>query len=269
MNLKMAIEMLKKHHRTPLYNQHFPLVLLWTPKAGCTTFARWFFYQIGLLEKALAYHPSVHVYKGGVYFKQKNYLDAYVKGKAFSKKATYKLVRDPYRRAVSSYFTIANYCYSNGLPNSPMNKDKERILAMFYPNSSYKGISFKQFLSYLSKVGADYTIVDGHIAKQYCQEEDYLSLKFIKLENFNKEIKRIEDRFKLLPSPAKLLISPHSFSPKMTQTEFNADTILTQSQLIHGPLPEYKSLYDTETIELCNRIFHDDFIAYNYEKKLK
>jgi Sulfotransferase family len=267
LNRKMAIETLRKHYRTPLYHHDFPLVLLWTPKAGCTTFARWFFYQIGLLEKALAYHPSIHVYKGGVHFRQKNYLDAYAKGMTFTKKTTYKLVRDPYKRAVSSYFTIANYCYSKGLPNSPMNRDKERILAMFYPNSSYKGISFKQFLYYLSKVGADYTIVDGHIAKQYCQEEKYLSPKYIKLENFNKEIKRIEEKYKLLSSPENVLASPHSFAPKMTETEFKSDTILTSSQLIHGPLPEYKSLYDKETIELCNDVFHDDFIVYNYEKK--
>lgn len=266
MNRRLAIETMKNYRRTPLYHQDFPLVLLWTPKAGCTTFARWFFYQIGLLEEALAYNPSIHVYKGGVYFKQKNYLDPHASEKILKNKMTYKLVRDPYKRAVSSYFTIAYYCY-RGLPNIAMNKDKERILAMFYPNSSYKGISFKQFLYYLLNVGADYKIVDGHIAKQYCQEEEYFSPQLIKLENFRKEVKGIEEKYKLLLSPENVLISPNSFAPKMTESGLNSDTILTLPQLINGPLPEYNSLFDKETIQLCNHVFHDDFKVYNYKKK--
>ncbi|TMU87704.1 sulfotransferase family protein [Bacillus sp. BHET2] len=267
MNRKIAIDFLRKNYRTPLYHQNFPLLLLWSPKAGCTTFARWFFFQIGLLEKALAYHPSIHVYKGAVHFKQKNYLDSYSSGFTINKKTTYKLIRDPYKRAVSSYFTIANYCYSNGLPNSPMNKDKDRILSMYYPHSSYKGISFKQFLYYLSKVGSDYTIVDGHIAKQYCLEEEYLDPKLIRLENFNQVIKRLEEKYKLLSSPDHVLTSPHSFKTKMTQTEFNSNTILTPEQLIHGPLPNAECLFDEETIQLCNHVYHDDFVKYKYPQK--
>ncbi|MCA0148545.1 MULTISPECIES: sulfotransferase family 2 domain-containing protein [Rossellomorea] len=267
MHRRQLIENLMNYYKTPLYHQNFPLMLMWTPKAGCTTFARWFFYQTGLLDTALEYHPSIHVYKNAVYFKQKRYMEA-VLNDGLNKKVVYKLVRNPYKRAVSSYFTIATYCYSSGSPDSPMDKDKERISAMFYPNTTYKGISFKQFLIYLSIVGADYTNVDGHIAKQYCLGEECLSPKLIKLENFNTEIKEIESGYNLLSSSDKILTSPHSFSPQMTETEVNSDTILSYTQLIHGPLPKYKSLYDKETIALCQHVFHDDFQYYQYGKEI-
>ncbi|MBH9965390.1 sulfotransferase family 2 domain-containing protein [Rossellomorea oryzaecorticis] len=260
---RYAIEKLKKHHRSPLFDKSLPVAFLWSPKAGCTVLTKWFFYQIGHLEKAMKINPSVHVYKGMFTKKYKSYKEIESGGAKI-----YKLVRNPYKRAVSSYFTIANYCYSKGIPNLPMEKDKQRITSMFYPLTSYKGISFKQFLYYLDGRGADYTLVDGHISKQYCPEEDYLSPKIIKLENFNKEINRLQVKYNLKQTPANVLSTPHSYTKKMRQqADFTPDTIITPSQFVNGSLPEYKELFDHETIQLCNHIFHDDFSHYNYLKK--
>jgi hypothetical protein len=264
LSIKYAVDKLKKHHRAPLYHPALPVILLWSPKAGCTVLTNWFFFQIGLLDKAIRYHPSIHIYKG-LYLHKRNYFHVFASGNPG--KRTIKLVRDPYKRAVSSYFTIANYCYNKGFPNNPLSKDKERIKAKFFPHSPYEGISFKQFLYYLSDLGADYTLVDGHISKQYCQEEDYLSPRIMKLENFNKEIRRLEEKYNLKRSPQEILTAPHSYASYSEAIEFDSDSVMTPVQFRNGPMPQYESFFDKETIQLCNHVFKDDFTKYNYVRR--
>ncbi len=267
MDKNNIVRELIKYKRTPLFNEDFPLVLLWSQKAGCTTLSRWFFYQIGLLDKALQYHSSIHVYKNAVYYQQKDYVDNLTKSISNPKKDTIRLVRNPYKRAVSSYLTIASYCYSKKLLKTKLNEDWSRIYNLYYNNTPpYKGISFKQFLYYLEKVGVNLDTVDGHIAKQHCSGEESFVTNYIKIENFTSEIRNIEKRYNLSKSPNTLLKSPNTFSPKMTLNGNHSELILTSKQLINGPLPNYESFYDREAIQLCNEIFKDDFSFYNYEK---
>jgi hypothetical protein len=70
LSVKYAVDKLKKLHRAPLYHPALPVVLLWSPKAGCTVLTKWFFFQIGLLDKALCYHTSIHIYKGSIFIKE-------------------------------------------------------------------------------------------------------------------------------------------------------------------------------------------------------
>jgi hypothetical protein len=44
----------------PLYEKEFPLIFFWSPKSGCTSIIKWYFFQIGLLQKAIDYYPWVH-----------------------------------------------------------------------------------------------------------------------------------------------------------------------------------------------------------------
>ena len=37
------------------------------PKSGCTSLAKWFFYQIDLLQTALNYSPFIHNYEYDIY----------------------------------------------------------------------------------------------------------------------------------------------------------------------------------------------------------
>ena len=47
--------------RSPLLaNREHHLVLIYTPKSGCTFAVKWFFAQTGLLEQALAFGPWIH-----------------------------------------------------------------------------------------------------------------------------------------------------------------------------------------------------------------
>ncbi len=72
----------------------------WTPKCACTTACKMFFHHLGLLEEALEFHEFIHQYRQRVYEPKHQVLTNYFHDKDMFK---FKVVRDPYRRAVSSY----------------------------------------------------------------------------------------------------------------------------------------------------------------------
>jgi hypothetical protein len=59
--------------RRILHAPDFPLVLLFTEKAGCTSLTKWFLFHIGKLDEATDYHPWVHRYRKNVLCQQRGY----------------------------------------------------------------------------------------------------------------------------------------------------------------------------------------------------
>lgn len=60
--------------RAPHFHPNFPLILFWSQKSGCTSFANWFFSQIGLYEIAMQYNPSIHNYEYDIYKSKAGYI---------------------------------------------------------------------------------------------------------------------------------------------------------------------------------------------------
>src|SRR5437867_1147460 len=94
-------------HRNPHFHRQFPIILHWSHKSGCTSLVNWFFFQTGLLEKALQYNSWVHQYELEVYKRNSIYQQELRRHMLQSKKDMYKLVRNPYRRAVSSFLMLS------------------------------------------------------------------------------------------------------------------------------------------------------------------
>lgn len=88
----------------PLYEKEFPIIFFWSPRSGCTTLIKWFFFQNGLLQKAMDYNLWVLLYRMEVYEKAENYKTDISMQLLHGKKDIYKLVRNPYKRDVSSFF---------------------------------------------------------------------------------------------------------------------------------------------------------------------
>ncbi|EJR99083.1 hypothetical protein IKG_02176 [Bacillus cereus VD200] len=61
--------------RIPHFQQDFPLILFWSHRSGCTSFANWFFYQIGLYAEAIQYDPFIHYYEFQVYKSETSYYE--------------------------------------------------------------------------------------------------------------------------------------------------------------------------------------------------
>lgn len=258
------LKALNECNRQPLYDEKMPIMLLWSQKAGCTNLTKWFFYQVDLYDQALEYHPSVHVYKAGKFFNQENYLQNIAKN--HHKIDVVKLVRNPYKRAVSSFLTFSHYCYSSRRKNIGMHRDWEKVYALFYNKKPpYKGLSFKQFLYYLDEVGASATQVDGHLAQQYIEGEEHLDIQLIKVENLSEDIKRLEKSYRLKQSPPSLISQQKNHhGTKMSLDEDHSNIPITSEMLLSGKLPSYEYFYDEENFELCTKIFKKDIDQYRY-----
>lgn len=238
-------------HNLPLYKKDFPLIFFWSPKSGCTSLIKWFFFQVGLLQKAIDYNPWVHFYRMEVYENSDNHR-IQIHNELLNKKIdTYKLVRNPYKRTVSSFLaTLGN----------------EGIMNQIAPNKK-DGFSFKDFLYHVKDIGVSKELIDNHIAQQYIEKEEVLIKSYIKLENFGDEIKNIENKYKLVNSSIQgMTKSPHHVSHRMTNKGAFADVKMTKD-IFNSPMPTYESFYDNETRELVKELFKKDFEKYGYNKE--
>ncbi|WP_191560576.1 sulfotransferase family 2 domain-containing protein [Metabacillus idriensis] len=248
-------------NRVPHFNEEFPLILFWSQRSGCTSFVKWFFFQIGQLEQAISYNPWVHLYEDEVYKNKTNYKSDLITDILSSKKHTIKLVRNPYKRAVSSFLILAT---SKG--NFFWEKEWERIREYFYENENEdKGISFKQFLIYIR----DSNEIDPHFSSQYVEGEEHFVKEYVYLEKFEEEIMKIENKYNLKKSPLSLITkSTHHLSPSMTvkgcysNKEITNETFWKERSF---EFPTYESFYDKETTNLVNEIFEKDFEVYGYK----
>lgn len=237
----------------PLYEKNFPLILFWTRKSGCTTINKWFFFQIGLLEKVNKEKlGDPHGYREFIFRNEPYYTKGLHNYLLNSSKNTYKLVRNPYRRAVSSFFQTISSSW----------------LINIFDSDLSKGLSFKQYLYHLKKLNSIETI-DPHIAQQYVEGEECFIRKIIYLEKFTDEITRLEEKYNLKKSPITTITeSPHHFSfgpfQKMFEKGDFSEKVLSLDHF-YGKLPTFESFYDQETKELVGDIYNLDFKAYGYK----
>jgi Sulfotransferase family len=256
----MMLSFEKKHEiltklitNNPLYKKEFPLIFFWTPKGGCTSLIKWFYFQVGLLQEAMDYNPWVHFYRMEVFQKQVGYKAELTKELLNNKKSVYKLVRNPYNRAVSSFFaTLKN----------------KAILEQVFPEDIPNGLSFKQFLYRVKKIGVKKGSINAHIAQQYVEGEEIFIQKHLPLEYFVTNIKEIEKEYNLLDSPIQNIIksSHHMASRLNVKTNQSFSEVKLFVKELHGSLPEYKFFYDEETKALVSELFQEDFEKYGYSQ---
>ncbi|MBD1371836.1 sulfotransferase family 2 domain-containing protein [Hazenella sp. IB182357] len=239
-------------YRIPLFHPKLPIILHWSNKSGCTSLTTWFFYQINLLPQVLNHSQGTHHFKNNVYISQPQYnqqLKRY-----FKHKVHYKLVRNPYHRAVSSFLhaCLFNCC---GWP--------KMVQAM----GNQKGLSFKRFLEYVaSRKGR----VDNHICPQYRHHEETYVTKYLYLEQYEKEIRRLEQQYHLKNSSLSRLNKQSNHTHKKTKLMDLAEqpfTKQTYHQLFQSPsvIPAYHSFYHGGTKTLVRQIFRKDFQMYGYD----
>ncbi|MGG3573004.1 sulfotransferase family 2 domain-containing protein [Bacillus gobiensis] len=246
-------------YKLPLFDQKVPIILFWTPKSGCTTIIKWFFFQSEELEKALEYNSWVHEYYKLKYINNATHKNLVYWYLLHAKKDTYKLVRNPYRRAVSAFLMLVN-------DFEPYWQEVWGTIReqLFNNRNSTQGLSFREFLLYLKKMGADSPSLDPHFGQQYIMGEEKFINQYIYLENFNEQIAAIEDKYGLRKSNSgELSDSPHNMSSSMVfEGDYSNVNILDPSFPLY---PSYKSFYNLETKRLVEEIFKDDFEKYGYK----
>ena len=168
------------------------------------------FYQIDLLQTALNYSPFIHNYEYDIYKSTPAYSVRLGIALREKQKETFKLVRNPYRRAVSSFVSLIAPPYIENPEWKPIRK------FLYQDENSSKGLSFKQFLYYLFINDAQGNDINPHFTQQYIAGEEEYVTNYIYLENFDQDMKALEKRFELKTAPInEFSISWHHQTPAM------------------------------------------------------
>ena len=234
----------------PLYDVGFPVIFFWSPKSGCTSLIKWYFFQLGLLQKALEYNPWVHYYRMDIYEKQENYMQKIKEQLMNGEKDIYKQVRNPYNRAVSSFFAL----FAN-----------QNMMDQVFPMGKPDDLTFKQFLYQVKNMGVERGMIDPHIAQQYVEGEERFIQNYLHLENFATEIRDIEKKYNLLESPIPSIIKSHHHRT-LKMTDMDKQTAQPGTKSLNEISPDYKDYYDNETIDLVKELFKRDFEKYGYNQ---
>lgn len=255
--------------RPPLHAPEFPLVLLLTEKAGCTSLTKWFLFHVGKLEEAARYHPWVHRYRIGVLYQQPGYDWQALRLFAFRSKPVIKLVRNPYSRAVSSFLSTLSIAHGSNAKSWATDLVAAVRAHAGKPAAPVPAMSFRDFLRFLAVNGTERSQVNGHVASQYVAGEEARIDRIIKLEQFVDEIRRLEAEFKLPEAPLdRVTTSRHHRTRGRDDRPVSAagpDVEFTSQQVRTGATPLYEAMYDDETRRLVRECFAQDFRAYGYE----
>ncbi|MBJ7946276.1 MULTISPECIES: sulfotransferase family 2 domain-containing protein [Bacillus cereus group] len=254
-------DFIAKYGRPPHFHKDFPLILFWSQKSGCTSLAYWFFYHINLFKEVVKYSPFVHNYEFEIYKNSIPYFTDLANALQAKEKDTYKLVRNPFKRAVSSFISLIPAPYYESTEWKPIRR------YLYGDESCNKKISFKLYLYYLKAHAPNFEGVNPHFTPQYIQGEEEFVTNHIYLENLSAHLSALEDKHCFKKSPLNGLINSWHHQSNLANYKGNyADGDITDP--LFPRHPTYDSFYDEETIQLVKDIFKEDFTTYKYPSTL-
>lgn len=175
---------------------------------------------------------------------------------------SFKVVRNPYDRAVSSFIHIMR---TKAVP--------ERLLLQSIPGIKEKGdITFKDFLTFIeanSYTPLENNLHDGtHISKQ-CYDFEFRAWlegkkvfdRIVKLESFAEDMALVN---KESGAHFKTNFTSKHYA-KRVEEDFYVGNMTFRFMMDHHEIPEnYGLFYDDEDVDRVFRLFFTDLLVYNY-----
>lgn len=246
-----------------LINKEKNIMMGWTPKCACTTACKMFFNELGLLEEALEFHPFIHQYRQKVYEPKHRVLTNHFHDKDIVK---FKVVRDPYRRAVSSYVHYMRDAYTEH--NHPVIRQIKQLTGDPEPNN----ISFIDYLNYVSRIDVGKGKTEFHQEVQHDAFEIDNSFEWdyiVKIENIKNDIKKINEKHGLNLSVDGEIGKSFHYTKKIK--DFNdiafdkrAKDIITREG-DDTIIPDYKFFYNPSIKKRVEQIWGKDIEIYGYK----
>lgn len=238
------------NHESGIRDDKANLIMLWSPKAGCTTSCIMMFKHMGLLDEALKYSMWIHDYRWDVYYEKygrinNNHLSS-------KKYFIFKVIRNPYNRIVSTY--LHRFKTSS--------------------NDDFRKLSFEEFIKNI-KINSGFFIIDNkmdydityHSFPQYFKDEEKIIDKYVYLENIKNDIDEINTLHNTnLDINIDIELLPHH--------THHIDINICDDNKYLGNIPfdqlsiipsSYKCFYNDLTKRLVEEIYFDDFSHYNYK----
>lgn len=225
----------------PLVDPQRKVVLALTPRAGCTICTQMFFREMGLLDEALRYDPWVHKYRIEVYNEKNPFSGSVLTDPGYFRM---KVVRDPYRRAVSSYRFVM-----------------QRHSLLVPEDLAEEELTFRGFLNFLET--QDLSAADVHYGLQKdCFERKMPDVyhRIIKIESLAEDIAEV-NRFLGTRYDPTGLKSPHHACYDAGIMQFAADQ---KWRDIKDSLPHYSFFYDESAARQVRALYREDFETYRY-----
>jgi hypothetical protein len=258
--------------RRTLHAPDFPVLLLFSEKAGCTSLTKWFLFHVGKLDEATDYHPWIHRYRIDVLSRQKGYKQEAMRLLHSRDKPVVKLVRNPYSRVVSSFLSTLNNAHGRNSKNWAQELIVAARTRAGKPIGAEPALSFHDFVGFVAANGTERERINGHVARQHMAGEERMGGRIMKLEQFADDIRQLESDFGLAQSPLDLITrSHHHRSGNQNGAEapvWSAELEITTRQIRQfrkGGTPSYDTLYDDKSRRLVRECFAADFEAYGYE----
>ena len=246
------------HLRNPPAPLLFPplgIGLIWSAKSACTSSVLWYFAVAGLLKEALLYDPWPHKYRQKVLPDSPRYR-AWLMNADPRKLAWVRVIRDPYKRAVSSFRHVLRNANNEGsLLRQELGLD-----------AGQEDLSFDSFLSKLEAV--DITACDIHLRQQHHPLER--SIRPTRIINADKEplLNALLD-FATPTQDVRLHldaeISRISSFHHAHRTLYDGDVAKTPFKMpfISQDWPEYRNFLNASTCRKIERLYRADFAAYS------
>jgi hypothetical protein len=178
-------------------------------------------------------------------------------------------VRNPYSRAVSSYFSIQTKYKGNRNFDKFQSRDRPNILEFLGRNDSIENsFSFREFVDFLKN--GTYTNI--HFIKQTHPSElkDKIQLdQVLKLKNLREGLIELENKLNLKKIDLDALFkSNHHVTYKEKKNEFCGDTQFPFDRPTDFEIPKFINFYDDQIKNDVYEIYEEDFTRYGYSNEL-
>ncbi len=221
---------------TPLIDRKNKIIMGWTPKAACTTAIKMFFDNMGILDRALKYHPWVHEFRELIFYSEfgEPSPEDFDNPEFFK----FKIVRNPYHRSIGGFDIFL--------------KEKHKAFDAL-------SFSFEDFVKFLQTEDLNYC--NPHWKYQSDEHND--KYKIVKVENLTEEIKKIN---KLTGSKFKTDLTSDHHHVKVPLHKFIGDRKFYK--VFPPKIPAYEDFYNIKLKATIREIYAQDFEDYDYQQAI-
>lgn len=235
------------------------ILMAWTQKAACTTSVKMFFNHMGFAE-GVDFIGWVHDFRESEFWKRcgEGTLCMYEDPSWYR----FKVVRNPYDRAVSSYIHVMRF---DAVPTW--------YLLEALPEIERKDdISFRDFVKFMELrivASKEKKLIDGGHVRKQSYDLEYLRWsegkpspfnRIVKIENFEKDIALVNQD---LGTNFTTGFGSIHYAKRSADGEFVGNI---KWHGLHNRIPKnYGYFYDEELKERVMRVFHIDLLLYKYE----
>ena len=224
-----------------LIDNQSKVIMFWTPRAACTASVSMFYKNMKIFDDVIKKHKWIHDHRP-IFYKQFGRINNQLV--ADPQYFKFKMVRDPYKRAVSTYFVLV----------SNLHRGKVRF-----------DISFMEYLKRI-KNGFDFgPSINYHSIKQTSNWDKFMD-KIVKIENVGLGLQEIDTKCKTqFKQSYDYITKSQNDHVRVKNTKINYFVGNMKASNIIKLSPDYVWFYNEKIRKLVEDIYGQDIVNYGYE----